>query len=528
MAVSENLRLKEVNQLKSSLYTNITHEFRTPLTVILGMADSLKSTLEKEELGSTRKSLQMIKRNGNNLLRLVNEMLDLAKLESGNMEMQPVRADVVPFIKYLCESFQSMAKASQIDLTVYSEIDELVMDFDANKMTTIISNLLSNAIKFTRSGGKIVVHLKKIAKTSEDHFFMRVQDSGAGITEEAIPRIFDRFYQADGSSSRKGEGSGIGLALTKEFTELMGGTIEVNSSVGKGSEFNVQIPITNNAPKMVDVRPSTVLALYDESEIPIPFEEAMESDIQLPLLLIIEDNFDVAHYLKTCLQGKYEILHAADGIIGIETAFEKVPDIVICDVMMPGKDGYEVCATLKTDERTDHIPIIMLTAKVTVEDRITGLAHGADAYLAKPFNKVELFTRLNQLILLRKKMIQKLEQDGFGQFLKVKAENSEAKFLKRTVKIIHEEMSDHSFGSRHLARKLLLSESQIYRKLKAITGKSTAIFIRSVRLQRAKELIQTTKSTISEIAYDIGFNDPSWFSRAFKEEFGFSPSELSK
>ena len=528
LAVSENLRLKEVNQLKNSLYTNITHEFRTPLTVILGMADSLKSTLEKEELDSTRESLEMIQRNGNNLLRLVNEMLDLAKLESGNMELQPVQADVVPFIKYLCESFHSMAKASQIDLTVYSEIDELVMDFDANKMTTIISNLLSNAIKFTRSSGKIVVHLNKIPKNGNDHFFIRVKDDGLGISEAAMPHIFDRFYQADGSSSRKGEGSGIGLALTKEFTELMGGTIEVKSTVGKGSEFNVQIPITKNAHKMVDVRPSPVLALSAESEMPIPFEEAMESDTQLPLLLIIEDNFDVAHYLKTCLQGKYEIRHAADGIIGIETAFEKVPDIVICDVMMPGKDGYEVCATLKADERTDHIPIIMLTAKVTIEDRITGISHGADAYLAKPFNKVELFTRLNQLILLRKKMRHKLEKEGFGGFLKKRAENPEAKFLQKAIKLIHQEMSDHSFGSRHLARKLLLSESQIYRKLKAITGKSTAIFIRSVRLQRAKELIQTTKSTISEIAYDVGFNDPSWFSRAFKEEFGFTPSELSK
>lgn len=311
-----------------------------------------------------------------------------------------------------------MAKASQIDLLVYSEIDELIMDCDVNKLTTITSNLLSNAIKFTLPGGKIVVHLNKIPRNGKEHFFFRVKDEGSGISEEALPHIFERFYQADTSSSRRSEGTGIGLALSKEFVKQMGGTIEVESIVGKGSEFNVHIPITKNALQPTGVGPLTVLDLYGESDIQIPFKEASETDTGLPLLLIIEDNTDVAHYLKASLQTKYQILHAPDGIVGIETAFEKVPDIVICDVMMPGKDGYEVCATLKSDERTDHIPIIMLTAKVTQQDRITGLSHGADAYLAKPFNKAELFTRLDQLILLRKKMRLKLEKEGFAGFLK--------------------------------------------------------------------------------------------------------------
>jgi signal transduction histidine kinase/ligand-binding sensor domain-containing protein/DNA-binding response OmpR family regulator len=527
LAVLESLRLKEINQLKSSLYTNITHEFRTPLTVILGMAESVKSTIKEKQFDDVEESLDMIQRNGKNLLRLVNEMMDLAKLESGNMELQLVQADVVSFIKYICESFHSLAKASQIDLTVYSEIDELVMDFDANKLTSITTNLLSNAIKFTPSGGTIVVHLNIIVEKGLNYFFLRIKDNGMGISEEVLPHIFDRFYQADSSSSRRSEGTGIGLALTKEFTELLGGVIEVKSTVGKGSIFNLIIPITKNAPKTEDVRPSNTIALYSEKT-RIPIEEALESDTQLPLLLIIEDNADVAHYLKSCLKGKYEILYAADGIIGIEMAYEKVPDIIICDVMMPGKDGYEVCATLKSDERTDHIPIIMLTAKITQQDRITGLSHGADAYLAKPFNKVELFTHLDQLVLLRQKMVQKFEREGFVQLIKVRAENPETKFLKNAVKIIQEKMGDHSFGSRHLARQLSMSESQIYRKLKAMTGKSTAIFIRSVRLQKAKELIQTTNSNVSEVAYDVGFNDLSWFSRAFKEEFGFAPSEHRK
>jgi signal transduction histidine kinase/ligand-binding sensor domain-containing protein/CheY-like chemotaxis protein/AraC-like DNA-binding protein len=527
LAVAEGKRFKEINDLKNSLYTNITHEFRTPLTVILGMADSLESTIENKHLLDAEKSLEMIRRNGKNLLHLVNEMLDLAKSESGNMELQQIQANVVPFVKYLCESFSPLARESQIDLMVYTEIDELVMDFDDYKLSAVFLNLLSNAIKFTSAGGEIVVHLNRITKNRMNFFFVKVKDNGLGISEEALPHIYNRFYQVDNLlSDRKNKGTGIGLALTKEFIELMGGTIEVKSILGKGSEFTVQIPVTINAPEVNADQICQELLIAS----PIPIGESMQqfTDVtsELPLALIIEDNNDVAHYLRTSMKGKYQTLHAKDGVVGIEMAYEKVPDVIICDVMMPGKDGFEVCATLKSDERTDHIPIIMLTAKATLKDRIAGLAHGADAYLTKPFEKVELFTRLDQLVLIRKKILNKFENEGFGQFLNRRAESPEAKFLKKVVKIIHEELGNHSFGARHLAHKLHLSESQIYRKLKAITGKSTAVFVRSVRLQKAKELIPTTDKTISEIAYEVGFNDPSWFSSAFKEEFGFAPSAM--
>ncbi|MEN8186014.1 MAG: ATP-binding protein [Bacteroidota bacterium] len=529
LAIAESERLKEINQLKNSLYTNITHEFRTPLTVILGMADSLKSNIENKLIKETEHSLEMIKRNGKNLLRLVNEMLDLSKLESGNMKLQLVQADAIQFVKYMSDSFHSLARAKQINLTTYSEVDQLLMDFDTNKMSSIISNLLSNAIKFTPPEGKIIVHLKKILKSKNEFLFIKVKDSGLGISADEINNIFNRFYQVNDSSSRRSEGSGIGLALTKEFVELMHGTIEIKSVPGKGSEFTIQLPITNTAKLTEDIK------IQSEPNLPVS-TNSVEIDIQisddqseLPLALIIEDNKDVAHYLKTCLTGKYQTIHEPNGEIGIDTAFEKVPDIIICDVMMPVKDGFEVCSTLKTDERTDHIPIILLTAKVTMKDRLTGLSCGADAYLTKPFVKAELFTRLDQLVLLRKKMIQKIEGDSFSQFLKKPVENPETKFLQKIIKIIHEEISNHSFGSStHLSQKMHLSESQIYRKLKAITGKSTAVFIRSVRLQKAKELILTTDKTISEIAYEVGFNDPSWFSRAFKEEFGFAPSAIPK
>ncbi len=529
LAIAESERLKEVDQLKNNLYANITHEFRTPLTVILGMADSVTSALKEVKVKRADHALDMIRRNGRNLLRLVNQMLDLSKLESGKMKLQLIQADVVPFVKYVAESFHSLAGEKQINLVVYAEIDELWMDVDVNKLSVILSNLLSNAIKFTEPGGKIIVHLNQMIKNGKPFFLIKVKDNGQGIAEEELQQVFNRFYQVDTSSSRRGEGTGIGLALTKDFVELMNGSISVKSTPGKGSEFSVLLPVTHNAERTKDVQHHLNLIAEEVVESEDLMQPSGNGQSGLPLALIIEDNADVAHYIKTCLEGKYQTIHSTNGETGIEAAFEKVPDIVICDVMMPVKDGYEVCSTLKSDERTDHIPVIMLTAKVSTKDRLTGLSHGADAYLTKPFVKAELLTRLDQLVLLRRKLREKFDKDSLNHFMKIKPEDPESKFIQKIIRIIHEEISNHSFGSSaHLSRKMNLSESQIYRKLKAITGKSTAVFIRSVRLQKAKEMIQTTDKTISEIAYEVGFNDPSWFSRAFKEEFGFAPSEIAK
>jgi signal transduction histidine kinase/ligand-binding sensor domain-containing protein/DNA-binding response OmpR family regulator len=528
IAASESERLKEINQLKNTLFTNITHEFRTPLTVIKGMTDSIKSNLQTNKQDGLEKSLDMIERNSDNLMRLVNEMLDLAKIESGNMELQLAQSDVIPFLKYLSESFSSFAEENQISLTVYSEIDSLLMDFDANKLTSIISNLLSNAIKFTSKLGKIIVHINRVEHYEKDCLLIKVKDSGIGIAEEELQNIFSRFYQADNSTIRKSEGTGIGLALTKELVDLMHGTIEVKSVLDKGSEFNVFIPISRKATVSKHIQVAK-MAHHPISKQPTEISsDTVESQSDLPLLLIIEDNVDVAHYLKTCLKNKYETLHAINGIDGIEMALEKIPDIIISDVMMPGKDGFEVCETLKTDERTDHIPIIMLTAKASIEDRITGLARGADAYLAKPFNKEELFTRLDQLLNVRAKLINKIQKEGFNTLLKKRTKDPKLQFLQKIGKLIHKDISNSEFGSEDLAKQLLISESQVYRKIKAITGKSTAVYIRSIRLKYAKGLLKHSEKTVSEVAYEVGFNDPSWFSRVFKEEFGYSPSSTSK
>ena len=528
LALAESVRLTDLDKLKSNLYTNITHEFRTPLTVILGMANTLKSNIEAKELDTAGKSINMIERNGNSLLRLVNELLDLAKLESEKMNVNFIKGDIIPFIKYLSESFHSMADESHVKLTVYAEIETLIMDYDVDKISAIIYNLVSNAIKFSNtSEGKIIVHINQIITNGKEYLVLKIKDNGLGIAEENLPHIFNRFYQVNASESRSGEGTGIGLALTKELVNLMGGTIEVKSELNKGSEFIVELPIsrkatmTNNAHFIS--RSESIITTENSN---IESAERFNPNSQLPLSLIIEDNHDVAHYLKACLKGKYQTLHASNGDLGIEMAFKHIPDIIISDVMMPGKDGYEVCKTLKTDERTDHIPIIILTAKVTTQDKLTGLSHGADAYLEKPFNDEELFIRLNQLVLLRKKLIDKIQKEDFNTFIEKKNLSPETKFLQKAIYFINEDITNSNFGSGDLANKLHLSESQLYRKLKAITDKSTAVFIRSVRLQKAKELILTTDKTISEIVYEVGFNNPSWFSKVFKDEFGSTPSQI--
>lgn len=528
LAIAEHQKLKELSTLKSNLYTNITHEFRTPLTLILGLADTIKKDPKLQNYETTTEAVAIIERNGKDLLLLVNQLLGISKAESGTMELNLIQADIIPFLRYVSESFQSLAKTSNSDITSYFETERLIMDFDDGKLQIIISNLLSNAIKFSHEGKNIIFHVRNAVIKDKESIVIKVKDHGIGIPEKALPHIFDRFYQVENSHSKAGKGVGIGLALTKILVELMHGTISVKSTENKGTEFTVTLPITKNSSTEIKLITSSVDIVDDVNEEQEWSLQLYDSDTNLPKALIIEDNKDVAFYLKLCLQHKYQCLFANNGDLGLEKAFDKIPDIIICDVMMPEKNGFEVCKILKTDVRTDHIPIIMLTAKTSEKDRLKGLQHGVDAYLTKPFLKTELLTRLDQLVLLRQRMMQSFSKDKISQILDSKANNPELKFLQKVITIIQENMDDPNLGSRHIAQKMKLSESQIYRKLKAITGKSTAVFIRSVRLESAKDLIQTTDKSISEIAYEVGFNDPSWFSRAFKEEFGQPPSALHK
>jgi signal transduction histidine kinase/DNA-binding response OmpR family regulator/Tfp pilus assembly protein PilF len=513
---AETLRLKELDDFKNKLYTNITHEFRTPLTVIMGVNDQIEGHDDERRL---------IRRNSRNLLRLVNQILDLSKLESGKARLNMTQGDIIIYLKYLIESFHSLAYSKKVNLTFYPDVEELIMDFDRDKVEIIISNLLSNAIKFTPEFGKVLVVAKSVSSIGGTALELRVIDSGLGIKKEDQGKIFDRYYQTENKYENEEQGTGIGLALTKELVELQGGSIEVKSVLEEGTEFSVLIPVTNKAEILVEEKPA-LAEIMEEGSI----ESQMAGNSDLPLLLIIEDNSDVMRYLKGTLDSDYQLLFARDGEQGIAVALEEIPELIISDVMMPKKDGFVVCETLKQDERTSHIPIILLTAKADYESRIQGLEHGADAYLAKPFQKDELLIRLVKLLELRKTLQQRFSH--LIQSHEVLSEASELKieneFLLKLKHALEENLEDSEFGIEEICGAVNLSRMQVHRKLKALTGITTTQFIRDIRLEHSLVLLKNPELSISEIAYEVGFSDPNYYSRSFTQKYEKTPSEFQK
>ncbi|MEL6141994.1 MAG: ATP-binding protein, partial [Bacteroidota bacterium] len=514
-------RTKELDDLKTRFYTNITHEFRTPLTVILGMNEQIKGHSKEKKL---------IHRNAQQLLRLINKLLGLSRLEAGQLQPHWMHGDIVSYCQYLTESFHSLATDKNIGLTFYAEENDLFTSYDENKLQHIINNLLSNAIKFTEEGGKVILHLSRAVKKGKPYFKIKVQDTGIGIAPNDLPHVFDRFYQTDASHTRPGEGTGIGLAYVRELVRLLEGEILVNSQLDKGTTFQVWLPIQQkeshqaaNQPSVPPVTPvlaeMTPISVVDQ-------EEQHPKQDDRPVLLLVEDNADVASYIHGLLATNYRVEMARNGLLGVEKAYELVPDIIISDIMMPEMDGYELCATLKADERTSHVPIILLTAKVTQKDKIEGLAKGADAFLTKPFEKEELFIRLEKLIALRAAL-----QKRYANYLVAPEKLPPAKpgpediFLQKLEAAVEERLTDPNFSVPELALSVQLSQMQVYRKLKAVIGKTPSQFIRFIRLRKSKELLADASLNISEVAYDVGFADPNYFSRTFSNEFGVSPSE---
>ncbi len=529
----ERERLNEMDAFKSRFFTNISHEFRTPLTVILGMAGQLQNRFDLSA-GTDKEVARMaalIRRNGEHLLRLISQILDLAKLESNTLKLNYQQGDMSFFLPYLAESLRSLADDRGVALHVQTPETPVWMDYDPERLRQVVHNLMSNAIKFTPEGGEVRL---RITETAASLKFV-VSDTGTGIAPDELPFVFDRFYQASNNKKVTAGGSGIGLSLTRELVRAMGGEITVASEPGKGTAFTVALPIQNHAEICAEPTFSTTPPEHAVPPIsPLPAENADE----LPALLIIEDNPDVAEYLRLCLQGQYQIAQAANGREGIEKAFETVPDLIISDVMMPEKDGLEVCEALKNDARTSHIPIILLTAKADLESRLAGLRRGAEVYLAKPFMEEELRITVANLLETRRKLQEKYRNTGFGL---PAAEQEAAKeqvlgsvfdlendFLQKTMTVIDENLDNAEFGNAELSRSMLMSESQLHRKIKALTNLSLSVFIRSVRLRRGKSLLQTTDLSVSEIAYAVGFTDPAYFSRTFSAEFGIAPTAIRK
>lgn len=542
---AESLRLRELDDIKTKLYTNITHEFRTPLTVILGMAHQVLDH-PKEHF---KEGLKMIIRNGQNLLTLVNQMLDLSKLESGKLTLHNRRADIVSFLEYIAESFHSLAENKGVQIHFIPEADQLIMDFDELRLQQIVSNLITNAIKFTPGGGHIYIS----GSTKNGKFILKIKDTGIGIVETDLPYIFDRFYQSDGSHTRNGEGTGIGLALTRELVKLMEGTIVVKSTKGKGAEFEVTLPAWHGSDDGVKTKELSPLSVNINKEVPVPIDDSSPGSLatqvlmdnnspsENPRILIADDHEDVRAYLASCLKNNYAVEIAKNGQECVDLAFNNTPDLIVLDVMMPFKDGFEVCKTLKTDERTSHIPIIMLTAKADMDSKLEGLEQGADDYLTKPFHKKELLLRIRNLLELRRQLqqyyrssleaglsgeqptnLKNTPADNQNQSIPL-ASSLENAFVIKVRKTIEGHLEDPQFDVEKLCRLLALSHSQVHRKLSALTGLSTTFFIRYVRLVKAKDLLLHSGFSIRAIALDCGFNDPAYFTRVFKQEFGVTP-----
>ena len=511
------VKIRELDAAKSRFYTNITHEFRTPLTVIKGLTDQVVGNEEKKEL---------IQRNSNILLRLINQLLEISKADKGELQLRLIQDDVIKYLQYLCESYKSWGATKNIRFHFLPELSSLKMDFDPERLQQVIGNLISNAIKNTESGGDLYFFIKKI----EGNLSIVVKDTGAGIHPDNLSNIFDRFYQEKDTVNSQ-VGSGIGLALVKELIILMGGTIIATSELGVGSEFSITLPITNKA-EMTDVRQVLNQVVVQKENIK---ETSAVSHIQLTgteengeknTVLIVEDNADVRHYVALCLQDAFHVSIAQNGQEGVDMAINAIPDLIISDVMMPVKNGLELCEELKTNILTSHIPIILLTAKADQEAKVQGLMRGADAYLSKPFDKEELIVRVTSLTEQRQR-IQKHYLTGSNQ-IKGKDHALENQFLSNIQAIIMKELTNTQFDVQRLAREIGMSRSQVYRKVKALTGRSIANYVRYIRLQEGKRILENSDKTISEVAYEVGFSDLPYFSKAFSEEFGYPPNATRK
>jgi signal transduction histidine kinase/DNA-binding response OmpR family regulator/ligand-binding sensor domain-containing protein len=550
--------LAEVDRLKSRFFANISHEFRTPLTLILGPVQKWRERSREED---EKKDLSVAERNAHRLLRLINQLLDLSRVEAGAMKLRASRMNIVPLVRGIAYSFESSAGMRGIALSVNVGEEEIEIYCDTEMVEKILTNLLSNAFKFTHQGGSVFVSLRAVRsnlyQTAEiassprqvgtprndkfPHEFIEiaVADSGIGIPSDQLDKVFDRFCQVDASQTREQEGSGLGLALVKELVELHHGTIQVASDVGKGTTFIVRLPLGRShlkddeiAEAPVGVDPTLKHAtgvLGDGAGAGAPGPTAVEqTNGEKPIVLVVEDNADVRAYIKDYLVPAYQVMEARDGAEGIGKALEVIPDLIISDVMMPKKDGYEVCRTLKLDEKTSHIPVILLTAKAGPENKLEGLETGADDYLVKPFEPRELLVRVKNLIELRRRLRDRFKPSVALKPGEISVTSMDSAFLKKVMAAVERHLGDESFSVEQLGQEVGMSRSQLHRKLTALTNQSPSDFIRYMRLHRAMALLKGNAGTVAEVAYTVGFGDPSHFSRRFHEVFSVTPGEVRK
>ncbi len=455
-------------------------------------------------------------------------MLNLSKLEEGGTPLRFVQTDLVVFVRSIVDSFREYANRRKLELHYDPEFPALMMDIDPEKLEESVSNLLSNAIKYTPEDGEVFVALRLPGQgqTPRQHVEISVRDTGIGIPEDQLDKIFIRFYRVEDIGFPYREGTGIGLTIVQEYLKMMNGSIRVTSTPGEGSEFVITLPVTHDSPVKNEIRARGAFSNIEKQVIPVSGKIGHEQG--LPRILVVEDNKELIEYLKSLLGSEYNVLTAEDGISGVEQAVTHIPDIILCDIMMPGKDGYQVCGELKNDFRTNHIPVVMLTARADSDSRITGLACGADAYLTKPFDKKELMTCLHQLYIQREKLRLKYQAKLYEPIPEEPSGLENAKFLNKVLDALEQNYRNEKFRIDDLSRYLGISRVQLHRKLTALTGQPTSGFIRSFRLHKARKLLQETDRNVSEIALEVGFAHPNYFTRAFVQEHGITPKEMRK
>lgn len=524
----DSIHTKAVADLKARFFDNITHEFRTPLSLIIAPVEAMLEDPQHDS--ATRRSLQTVRRNAHQLLHLINQLLDLAKLESGTLPVIESRGDMVAFLAQLVDSFQDLAEQKSLMLAFTANVLQQEILFDADKWQKILTNLLSNAVKFTATGGQISVD----CRVDSNRLALTVTDTGIGIAQEHLLHIFDRFYQVDTSLTRAYEGTGIGLALAHELARRLGGQLSATSVPGVGTTFTADLPIlpaSNNGiqPEVMPIQPVPTVFALPPVLVDTTFLEAVAP--ALPVVLLVEDNAELLAFMAESLANQYRILTAVNGRAGLEIAKQELPDVVVSDVMMPEMDGYQLTNHLKNDPITDHIAVVLLTARTATESRREGLEQGADEYLTKPFDLNELRLRLRNLINRQQKLRNHYQQE-FSRALPTTDLAEEGStptvqnaFLTKLNGIIEAHLDDSTFRTELLAGEVAMSLRTLTRKLATLAGITPIRFIRTYRLHRATELLRAGH-TVSETAYMVGFEHPANFATAFKELFGQTPTEF--
>lgn len=525
--IMEVNKIHEVDELKFRFFTNISHEFKTPITLIL---TPLEKLLKEPHSEDQKMLLTIMRKNALSLLNMVNEILDFRKLDLNKMNLNLSTGDIIPIVREICQSFSSLAADKSIKFTFTTYLKELQIDFDSEKMNKILINLISNAFKYTEEG-HIDISLgitEEVMKNAKKQLTIKISDTGIGIDEKYQTKIFDRFYRIEQSQKNNQTGTGVGLHLVSEYVKLHNGEISVESTLGKGSTFTVLIPIDDHSykeSKNQDIIYSGSI-LSDAIPIETTSTDAKESD--LPLLLIVDDNEDFREFIKSLFIRSYRIVTANDGEKASQTILDQLPDIILCDVMMPKMDGYELCRKIKADIRTSHIPIILLTAKSSEENQYSGIEAGADDYISKPFNIDMLTLKISKIIERQQK-----DRNNFKKKIEISPGEIEImtmdeKFVKKAVSIVEENIGNTDFLVEDLCREMAMSRVYFYKKILALTDKSPSEFIRFIRLKRAANLLEKSQLFVNEVAFQVGFNDPKYFRKYFKDEFGVTPNEYKK